>query len=314
MNYWILCAATSLAALFLTALPSLLLLRLATPILLRRTDKWTAAARARLLFGAQMFPAFAALSVAFGLVLPGFLELEPLASGEQLGLRLGLLAAGGAALCTLALARLWCARIAARNLARAWRRSATAVAHDGLPLLEIPGADGTLALSGIRRPVFFVSSRVRATLTASEIAAALEHERSHLLAGDNLKRLLLSLAPRVPVLREAWHAECEMAADEAALARGTPVLELASALVKVARLGGAAPRSDFATSFLCCDDSPRALQRRIRRLLHWLDVAPTASTAKSTSFRLVLGGALLLAAAAYPTVLLVAHEIIEKLV
>src|SRR2546423_6910503 len=105
MNYWILCGAACLAALFLTALAATLLLRVATPAVLRCTEDWPSWRRARLLFALQMLPAATALAVAVGLVLPGFLRLEPVVSGEQLGLRLGLLARGGAVLCALASVR-----------------------------------------------------------------------------------------------------------------------------------------------------------------------------------------------------------------
>jgi len=82
---------------------------------------------------------------------------------------------------------------------------------------------------------------VRDALSREQLAAAIRHEEAHLSARDNLKRLLLAATPRLPrfrALERAWSRMSEWAADDEAVAGDTErSLCLASALVRVARLG-----------------------------------------------------------------------------
>jgi hypothetical protein len=100
------------------------------------------------------------------------------------------------------------------------------------------------AVVGVRRPRLFVSTRVLEALTPAEVEAALAHERAHLAARDNLKRLamasapdLLRLFPASRALEGEWARAAEAMADARASAGdGDTALALAAGLVKVARL------------------------------------------------------------------------------
>ena len=102
--------------------------------------------------------------------------------------------------------------------------------------------------------------------------AALSHERAHCNSGDNLKRFLILLAPdAVPMwgtfhgLERAWSKFTEWAADDEASA-GDPqrALSLASALVRVAKMGSK-PRLNYLSCSLVGGD--RELSERVDRLL-----------------------------------------------
>src|SRR5581483_4241131 len=94
-----------------------------------------------------------------------------------------------------------------------------------------------LMLGGVLRPRLFVSRGVRRALTADELAVALRHEQAHGEARDNLKRLLMLLAPDSFVgrrLEQGWRRLAEWAADDRAVEGSRRrSLALASALVRV---------------------------------------------------------------------------------
>ena len=81
-----------------------------------------------------------------------------------------------------------------------------------------------LMLAGVFHPRLVVSRGVRRALTADQLAVAVRHEEAHGASHDNLKRLLLLLAPdAVPfvrwlgVLDRAWSRLAEWAADDRAV-------------------------------------------------------------------------------------------------
>jgi hypothetical protein len=86
---------------------------------------------------------------------------------------------------------------------------------------------------------------------------------------DNFRRLIiracpdgLSHGPDERALERAWSAASEDAADRFALGRGTADVDLASALVAVARIGATRPIDALASTFLEDD-----VERRVRRVL-----------------------------------------------
>jgi len=145
------------------------------------------------------------------------------------------------------------------------------VPEEPAPILVVDAAAPLLALSGIVRPRLFLSRGVWETLAPEELQAALRHEQAHRESRDNLKRLAFLLFPEVlPFVRSFaplerhWAMVSEWAADDAA-ADGDDrrALWLASALVRVARMGtGAQPA--LAVSLTACG---RGLEARVNRLL-----------------------------------------------
>jgi Zn-dependent protease with chaperone function len=103
---------------------------------------------------------------------------------------------------------------------------------------ELPVA----ALAGVLRPRLLLSDLLLRALSPGELRAVVAHERAHLAARENLKRLLLraspdplALLPAGSRLRAVFEEAAEAAADRAACAHVPPLL-LARVLLKVAAL------------------------------------------------------------------------------
>ena len=113
-----------------------------------------------------------------------------------------------------------------------------------MPAYRVRDAFPAFSVVGWRHPRMFVSARVLDALTPAEVAAAVAHERAHLGAADNLKRLLMRFAPDLLVLSRAsraleaeWARAAEAIADERASGGDRDrALALAAGLIKVARL------------------------------------------------------------------------------
>jgi Zn-dependent protease with chaperone function len=221
------------------------------------------------LLGLRLLPAAASLLFVGGVFAPAHWRFEPRGGDESFGVGVHLLAAAGAIL----LAR------AAARAAAAWRAGRGLRACDGLPRLEAAGGfevfevDGLpgVSLAGVVRPRILVGLPVREALTRDELDAAVAHEVAHGASRDNWKRLAMICAPDVfghtaaaRRLETAWSAAAECQADAAA-ARGDTgrAADLASALVKVARLGARAPHS---AAWSTLHDEP-LLAARVERLL-----------------------------------------------
>jgi beta-lactamase regulating signal transducer with metallopeptidase domain len=181
------------------------------------------------------------------------------------------------------------------------------------------GTPGVFALAGIVRPRLLISRDVLHQLSPAELAAALRHERAHAASRDNLKRLLLLLAPDalpfrtlrgLGALENAWMRFTEWSADDSAVA-GDPrrAVSLAGAMVQVARMRAPAEMSPLATSLVA---SPADLETRVIRLLN-----PTPNYEQPRSRFLAMAALLsgsLLAAITAPPTLQAAHQLLEHLI
>jgi hypothetical protein len=275
------------------------------------------------LFAYRLAPLAVAGLVVLLFCIPSFLWLEPPASAEEVGLRCLALAALGALICMWPLARV--ATILAGSVR--FGRSCEEQGHpanfrgEPAPVWVVPQMSPRVAVSGIFRQKLFVSADVLRTLSHSELAAALRHECAHRVGLDNLKRLLLLAAPPVwPAsgglqrVDRAWSTFAEWAADDRAAA-GNPrrAVSLASALVRVARLGSSAPSPVFLSSLV----EGSELERRVERLLH---AVPQAAEIRISRAKLALIAASSVAAALFaayllwPASLLAAHELLERLI
>jgi Zn-dependent protease with chaperone function len=206
--------------------------------------------RGGLLLAFRLLPTAAALALALGLVAPSYLLFEPVDTGERLTASLALFAAAGLLIALLGLIRGGRAVAATDALARDWSRGAGQVALAApVQAFRIDEDSPIFAVVGVRRPRLFVSRPVLDVLTPAEIDAAVAHEREHLAARDNLKRLIMRSAPDLVALSSASQAierEWVRAAEAAADARvsaggGETALALAASLVKVARLASFPP-------------------------------------------------------------------------
>jgi Zn-dependent protease with chaperone function len=285
------------------ALPARLLLRRARP-------------RAGSLLLMRTAPALFAAAVTVGAVMPAYLAFEP-RKAEVPGGPLIALAGLGAALFAVGAWRVCRALLATRALRALWR-GAEAVRLPDCPQPALVSAHPfpIVAAVGVLRPRLLVARQVLDALSPAELAAAARHEMAHVAARDNLQALLLRGLPDVfgvlPVgrrLEAAWREAVEESADAAVGPPGTaPALDLAAALVKVARLAPARATLPLPTPALH-DGGP--LARRVRTLAG--GDGPTLHGRPLV----LLGAALLLAPAlalASPPVLHAVHRAVEVLV
>lgn len=211
---------------------------------------------ARFLFALRILPPVLAAFLVFGLCLPGYLLFEPRHAVERVGL-----------------ACLAAAALGALVLLTGSARGVAALVRTALFLRRAPSAGRPVMLiAGLLRPRLILPPELAARLSAEELDAALRHERAHGRARDNMKRLLLALTPDLlpllPAARaldRAWRRLTEWAADDEAVG-GDPAraLALASALVRVGRMGACSALPPLARGLL--DDS-NDLRARVHRLL-----------------------------------------------
>jgi Zn-dependent protease with chaperone function len=237
----------------------------------------SAHSRARLLFIMRVSPPTAALVFVAAMLIPSYLLYEPLASGETVSKKLAALALVSVIGVAFALWRGMKSWLATRKLLKQWLDGAEPIPLAGIsvPAYRIKHDFPVIAVVGSLRPRLFVAGQVLNSLTEDEMLASLAHEYGHLTARDNLKRVLmracrdmLTMVPCGRSIDRAWAENAEAAADESAAQGGSVVaLDLASALIRIARMvpEGARPTMPLA-SFLLGDESD-GLMGRVRHLL-----------------------------------------------
>jgi beta-lactamase regulating signal transducer with metallopeptidase domain len=245
---------------------------LATP-----ARRLSAHARATILFIMRVGPPAVALAFVVALLIPSYLLYEPYATGEVVSKKLAVLALASLIGVAFALWRGLKSWLATRKLLREWLEEAERIQVDGtdIPAFRIKHAFPVIAVVGSLRPRLFVASHVLDSLSEEEMLASIAHEYGHLAARDNLKRVLmracrdmLTMVPGGHLIDRAWAENAEAAADESAAARGSAMaLNLASALIHIARMvpAGARPTTPVA-SFLLGDETD-GVMGRVRHLL-----------------------------------------------
>jgi hypothetical protein len=263
-----------------------LLVSLAVPMALRAAERMRSDLAAGFTLALRLLPAtFAALTV--GVVcLPSYIRFEQRAEQEDVG-----------SVClALAVVTAFLFMSAVLRTVQAWRRSAK--------------ASMLLALTGVVRPQVVISEAARNALTETQLAMAVQHEKAHAHSGDNLKRLLILLAPGAfPLagsLEKAWKRFAEWSADDRAAA-GDPqrAVSLAEALVRVAKLG-TRKEPELVTSFLA---SEHDLETRVERLLNPGVAAGQPYGAMSAAA--VVSTALVVSAMIHPAFV---HRLLERLI
>jgi beta-lactamase regulating signal transducer with metallopeptidase domain len=166
-----------------------------------------------------------------------------------------------------------------------------------------------------------ISTDVVSALSAEELSAVVRHEQAHGISHDNLKRLLVLLAPGIlPFahglrdLERAWAKLAEWAADDRAAAGKTRrSLTLAAALVRVARLGATEAPPALATSLMADGaDLSERVDRLLRPVRRKAGQAQREPILMATAALLVAGA--LIAVIANPVTLHSAHECLEFLI
>lgn len=247
---------------------------LIAPVAIRSAERMKPRSAARVVLLLRLAPFGFAIFVVAALCVPSYLRLEPRSIPEPIGF--GCLAAAslGAAICALSIARALGALRTSRRYVKECRDSGfeTRLGEDFAPAFIVETTAPCFSLAGVFRPRLIISSQVPSILSTEQLESALRHERAHQISRDNLKRLLLVLAPAIfpfmggfEALERAWAKFSEWAADDEAT-EGEPEwsVSLAEALVRLARVGTAPGRSQLVTS-LSADGSDVA--SRVERLL-----------------------------------------------
>lgn len=245
------------------------------PVLARRWATGTALQRAQRLAWLRLLPTVVA-AFAGALTLSAFLMFEPRIDGEEIGLTAPALAVFGALLLATSFWRGVQLVRATRTTVTNWMRSAKPVALEGIsaPTFAVEADFPVVCVVGFFKPRLLIARSVLDCCSEEELGAILAHEQGHIDRRDNLRRLLISIAPDLlnwlPAstrLCDAWREAAEEAADDDAVKRGADGrVRLAEALVKVARLAPAAGRrTPMPASALYRGES---LDRRVRRLLN----------------------------------------------
>lgn len=273
-------------------------------------------------------PWVAAVAGAFGVVLPAFLLFEPIATRETPGWLLRAAAVYGAWLIAQSAWRATRATTRSFRAVAAWRRRSERIAVAGAAprAFAVEAAAPIVAVGGLFRPNLYIDRRVLEACTAGELASIVAHERAHVRRRDNLKRLAFAACPAAGTPRchsrlARWIAAAERAADEQAVQAAASPLDLASALVKVARLACAAgaspdhqvsrpPDQQGALLAISTVYTPGTLDERVR---HLLDLAAHAGRSAPRAPRLS-SRALLAAALAFPLLLRGAYAVLEAAV
>ena len=293
---------------------------------IRIADRMRPRFAARFLFILRMLPSVLGLTAVLGLCVPSYLWLEPQIASERVGFACLLLAALAASVWSGSLLRTARAIRASACLTNEWRHLANevspteqesqAVVDEKTMVIQKKGP--LLALSGIFRPRMVISRGVLTELSKEQLDAAVRHEIAHRESRDNLKRLLLVLSPELfplvngfAALEKTWARHSEWAADDEAVQGDSQrALSLASALLRVARMGARPQLSALHTSLLPADQD---LSARVDRLLR---VAPLpVEKVPPTRSRIVVRGLCFIACAlmltGIPATLFSVHRLLE---
>ena len=241
-------------------------------------QRCSAQTRAEFLFAFRVAPLLLSTMFVAGFLVPAYLLHEPYATKEVVSGKLATLAVISAIGVLLAVSRGIRSWLATRRLLQAWLNAGRPITLAGvsIPTFTLPHEFPVLAVVGTFRPRLFVAEQVLTTLTSDELHSAIAHEAGHLNARDNLKRSLLRacgdallMMPCGRSIDRAWADTSESAADEyAARMSSSAAVNLAAALVKVARLVPKGPRAVVpVAAFLVGNEEDRGIKERVKRLL-----------------------------------------------
>jgi len=290
-----------------------------------RAIRWAIGARpaiaARVLLAMRLLPAVAALAVVVLFCVPSYLWFEPEAT-EDVGLICLIAAVAGAACWAGSALRGMSAMRRAKQYSRRFECAGHEICVGDENVWVMDEAGGLLALAGIVRPRMVASREVLRELSPEQLEAALLHERAHRISRDNLKRLLLLVAPGVlplskrpaglSALERAWARFTEWAADDRAVEGDqTRSVALASALVRVARMNGSNPGSHALVTSLIADGED--LEARVDRLLRAEPSSVHPESGGPAIAAWMLAGCVAVVAI-LPGALEIAHGVLERLV
>lgn len=309
-------ALVLMAAFFVASLATSLAAAVFAPAIVRAIRGAGAAGRAWTLAAYRLLPAILAITITATVLGPAYFRHEQRVELEGVGLALALCAAGGLLLIAISLARVATAVITTASLRRGWLATGRplGIAGAGMPAYAIDVPFPLVAVLGVLRPRLFISTCVLRGCSGAELDAIIAHERRHVSAFDNAVRLLMDAAPDAlgftrasASLASAWHHAAEHRADDAAARR----LDLASALVRVARLAGGARAGVLPASSLYRGE---AIEERVKRLIGTPPDAANRGVTRGLAAAAAALAMLIVAAALSPRASEIAHGILEAAV
>lgn len=293
MTFLLRCLVLTLASIGVATVVGAALVALAWSRQWWAREHLTAAERADTLLWLRLAPAVAAVAAGTFAGL-GLWRFESRETDEVLGWVIRGLASSGALFVALFVSRLIHLHSTTRRLLHGWLDGASRIALPGVRVAayQINVDFPVVAVIGILRPVLVVDRSVLDACDSEELSAILAHEQGHLQRWDNLRRALFTAAPDLlawtpigPGLGEAWRAATEEAADDvAAEGSETARLNLATALVRVARLAPTTPHGEARPAFTGTQLPASALYRgesvehRVRRLCQSPSANPRPSS------------------------------------
>jgi Zn-dependent protease with chaperone function len=323
LPYYLRLLCLCFATFFVVHALSWLVVRSIAPTAARIAETMRPRTSSRLLFGLRMAPAAITLFLVVGFCVPSYVWLEPDIASERVGFACLLAALLGTAVWAAALVRGFSSVARTARYMRDCQRNGveTTVGQDSSQVLVLNGEVPLMAVAGVMHPCLVVSKSVMDALSEEQKEAAFRHETAHRISRDNLKKFLFLLAPDIlpfvsglSSLERGWAKFTEWAADDQAV-DGDPqrALSLASALVKVAKMGVHSTPSYLLSSLV---DDDRDLETRVNRLLREpayaeRPLAPMVALARNAA--LIVGGVaatMLL----WPGSLSGIHQLLEHLV
>ena len=249
MSFYSACVLLTVFGGFLAAFDVALLLGSAP--LLRALARVSSTRRPEAILVMRFLPMTLALAVTLCVFVPAWWMYEPVETGEEASVMLVLAAAASLLPLVLGGHRALRMFMNTRDRMLGWRERGrhAAITQTPFEVVEVNGHDVSLCVGGYLTPTIYASKEVLESLEPEELHAALAHETSHATSRDPLRLLSMGACPdflQVLGLDRAWRRAfsqaCEFAADVRA-SRGDRgvALDLASALLKVARLNSVAP-------------------------------------------------------------------------
>lgn len=267
---------------------------------------------AHLLF--RILPPTLAMLLTACSALPGYLHGEPIGTHELPGPGLFVLALVGFASGYLPVFGAVSLLVRTHLRTASWLRNAIGEeTFSDVPVVELSLDQPLVVAAGLIRKRIFFSQVLRELLSQREFRAVLRHEAAHCHHHHNFARLLWTLAPHIlpaSALEASFREVIEYAADDAASAVPGDALNLASAVVVLARRSMAMP-SVLYSSLIQRDNA--LLARRVERL-----IAPRPPYLPRLVLRLTVCSGMLLSLtallASHPVAQHVFRESLEQLV
>ena len=270
--------------------------------------------RASQLFALRMLPFAATLGIVFLLTIPSFIYLEPDVDTETLGLWGAAAALGGFAVILFGIANTIPAWLRTSRFVAGCARSSPRLKIDSsTEAIEVGSEAPGLLVAGVFRPKILISKKAGELLDAGEFQAAIRHELFHVQHHDNFRKLLLRFCafPFMGPLDRHWIHAAEIEADDAAASDAQTALDLASALIKMAREMSRVPTTNVLVALV--SNQGDILANRVERLLNW---QPRLSTGTAKLWPMFIAAIMALVALGfhYGWVLTRTHELTELLV